>query len=65
MMVVWVFYVLPLLTGIALSPLASGIVALSLNVAAFVTEVHGADPHRGRGHLLSARVPAVHFIFIN
>jgi len=29
MMVVWVLYVLPLLTGIALSPLASGIIALS------------------------------------
>jgi len=43
MMVVWVFYVLPLLTGIALSPLASGIIALSLNVTAFVAEVHGAD----------------------
>jgi His/Glu/Gln/Arg/opine family amino acid ABC transporter permease subunit len=42
MMVVWVFYVLPLLTGIALSPLASGIIALSLNVAAFVAEVYRA-----------------------
>lgn len=42
MIVVWVFYVLPLLTGIALSPLVSGIVALSLNVAAFVAEVYRA-----------------------
>jgi His/Glu/Gln/Arg/opine family amino acid ABC transporter permease subunit len=42
MLVVWVFYVLPLLTGIALSPLASGIIALSLNVAAFVAEVYRA-----------------------
>jgi His/Glu/Gln/Arg/opine family amino acid ABC transporter permease subunit len=42
MMVVWVFYVVPLLTGIALSPLASGIIALSLNVAAFVAEVYRA-----------------------
>jgi len=42
MLVVWVFYVLPLVTGITLSPLTSGIVALSLNVAAFVAEVYRA-----------------------
>lgn len=42
MIVVWVFYVLPLVTGITLSPLTSGIVALSLNVAAFVAEVYRA-----------------------
>jgi His/Glu/Gln/Arg/opine family amino acid ABC transporter permease subunit len=42
MVVVWVFTVLPLVTGIALSPLLSGIVALALNVAAFVAEVYRA-----------------------
>jgi His/Glu/Gln/Arg/opine family amino acid ABC transporter permease subunit len=42
MVVVWVFTVLPLVTGITLSPLLSGIVALALNVAAFVAEVYRA-----------------------
>ena len=42
MVVVWVFTVLPLVTGITLSPLASGIVALTLNVAAFIAEVYRA-----------------------
>lgn len=41
-LVVWVFYVLPLVTGLALSPLASGIVALSLNLGAFTAEVYRA-----------------------
>jgi polar amino acid transport system permease protein len=40
--IVWIFYVLPLLTGITLSPFASGLVALSLNVAAFVSEIYRA-----------------------
>jgi His/Glu/Gln/Arg/opine family amino acid ABC transporter permease subunit len=42
MVVVWVFTVLPLVTGITLSPLLSGIVALTLNVSAFVAEVYRA-----------------------
>ena len=42
MVVVWVFTALPLLTGITLSPLLSGVVALTLNVAAFVAEVYRA-----------------------
>ncbi len=37
--IVWVFYVLPLVTGITLSPFTSGLVALSLNVGAFVAEI--------------------------
>lgn len=42
MVVVWVFTALPLLTGITLSPLLSGVVALTLNVAAFIAEVYRA-----------------------
>jgi polar amino acid transport system permease protein len=42
MVVVWVFTVLPLVTGITLSPLLSGIVALTLNVSAFIAEVYRA-----------------------
>ncbi len=40
--IIWIFYVLPLLTGIVLSPFASGLLALSLNVAAFVSEIYRA-----------------------
>jgi polar amino acid transport system permease protein len=36
---IWVFYVLPILVGITLSPVASGVVALSLNAGAFFAEV--------------------------
>src|SRR5579872_3234183 len=36
---IWVFYVLPILVGISLSPVASGVVALSLNAGAFFAEV--------------------------
>ena len=36
---IWVFYVLPILTGISLSPETSGVVALSLNAGAFFAEV--------------------------
>ncbi len=42
MVVVWVFTALPLVTGITLSPFLSGVVALTLNVAAFVAEVYRA-----------------------
>jgi polar amino acid transport system permease protein len=40
--VVWVFTVLPLTVGITLSPFFSGLVALGLNVAAFMSEVYRA-----------------------
>ncbi|MEI7778390.1 MAG: amino acid ABC transporter permease [Actinomycetes bacterium] len=36
---IWVFYVVPVLFGIVLSPLVSGVVALSLNAGAFFAEV--------------------------
>lgn len=36
---IWVFYVLPLLLHIALSPVTSGVIALSLNASAFFAEV--------------------------
>lgn len=40
--IVWVFYVLPLLTGITLTPFYSGLVALGLNVGAFMSEIYRA-----------------------
>jgi polar amino acid transport system permease protein len=36
---IWIFYVLPILLGINLSPITSGVVALSLNAGAFLAEV--------------------------
>ncbi len=36
---IWIFYVLPLLLGIHLSPDVAGVVTLSLNCAAFLSEV--------------------------
>jgi polar amino acid transport system permease protein len=36
---IWIFYVLPILTGIGLSPVTSGVIALSLNAGAFLAEV--------------------------
>src|SRR5260370_22630645 len=38
--VVWVFTVLPLTTGITLSPFFSGLLALALNVAAFLAAIY-------------------------
>ena len=40
--IAWVFYVLPIMTGIALSPFFSGLVALGLNVGAFMSEIYRA-----------------------
>jgi His/Glu/Gln/Arg/opine family amino acid ABC transporter permease subunit len=42
MQIVWVFTVLPLTTGIMLTPFFSGLVALGLNVAAFMAEIYRA-----------------------
>lgn len=41
-LVFWVFSVLPLITGVALSPLWSGILALTLNLSAFIAEIYRA-----------------------
>jgi His/Glu/Gln/Arg/opine family amino acid ABC transporter permease subunit len=41
-LVLWIFTVLPLLTGLTLSPLLSGIVALTLNLTAFIAEIYRA-----------------------
>ena len=38
LVVYWAFYVLPILTGLGLSPLATGLAALSLNVTAYNAE---------------------------
>ena len=40
--IVWIFYVLPLVTGITLSPFYSGLVAFGLNIAAFMAEIYRA-----------------------
>src|SRR5262245_40710628 len=40
--IVWVFYVLPIMTGITLSPFFSGLVALGFNVGAFMAEIYRA-----------------------
>jgi polar amino acid transport system permease protein len=42
LVVYWVFYVLPILTGLGLSPLATGLAALSLNVTAYNAETFRA-----------------------
>jgi polar amino acid transport system permease protein len=39
---IWILYVLPLLTGITLAPFPSGLLALSLNVAAYLAEIYRA-----------------------
>jgi len=36
---IWIFYVLPNLLGITLSPIQAGVVALSLNAGAFLAEI--------------------------
>jgi polar amino acid transport system permease protein len=41
-LVLWVFTVLPLLTGLTLPPLLSGIVALTANLSAFIAEIYRA-----------------------
>jgi polar amino acid transport system permease protein len=38
----WIFYALPFLTGYSLSPFFSGLIGLTLNVSAFVTEAFRA-----------------------
>ena len=38
----WAFYVLPILTGLGLSPLATGLAALALNVTAYNAETFRA-----------------------
>jgi polar amino acid transport system permease protein len=42
LVVFWVFYVLPILTGLALSPLTTGLLALVLNVTAYNAETFRA-----------------------
>jgi His/Glu/Gln/Arg/opine family amino acid ABC transporter permease subunit len=41
-LVFWVFSVLPLVIGLTLSPLLSGILALTLNLSAFIAEIYRA-----------------------
>src|SRR5512137_1623589 len=42
LVVFWAFYVLPILTGLALSPLTTGLLALALNVTAYNAETFRA-----------------------
>jgi polar amino acid transport system permease protein len=45
LVVYWAFYVLPILTGLGLSPLATGLAALALNVTAYNAETFRAGIH--------------------
>jgi polar amino acid transport system permease protein len=46
----WIYYSLPILTGITFSPFTSAIIALTLNLSAFVSEVYRAGIQSiGRG----------------
>jgi polar amino acid transport system permease protein len=40
--IVWVFYALPLATGLALSPFVSGLLAFGLNTTAYMAEIYRA-----------------------
>ena len=42
LIVYWAFYVLPIMTGLGLSPLATGLAALSLNITAYNAETFRA-----------------------
>ena len=46
LVVYWAFYVMPIWTGLGLSPLATGLAALSLNVTAYNAETFRAGIHR-------------------
>jgi His/Glu/Gln/Arg/opine family amino acid ABC transporter permease subunit len=47
---IWIFYVMPIVLHISLSPVASGVVALSLNSGAFLSEIFRAGLQSiGRG----------------
>ncbi|MEO8305203.1 MAG: amino acid ABC transporter permease [Betaproteobacteria bacterium] len=55
--VVWIFTVIPLLTGVLLSPFFSGLLALGLNVAAFMSEIYRTgiqSVDRGQRHAAQA-----------
>jgi polar amino acid transport system permease protein len=41
-LVFWIFTVLPLITGLALDPFTCGVIALTLNLTAFVAEIYRA-----------------------
>src|SRR5438552_2461663 len=45
LVVFWAFYVLPISTGLGLSPLATGLAALALNVTAYNAETFRAGIH--------------------
>lgn len=69
--IVWIFYCLPIILGLHLSGFASGVVALSLNVAAFYAEAFRAgiqavrvDQHDGAVALGFNRLQALRHIII-
>src|SRR5205085_11787892 len=60
LVVYWAFYVLPIMTGLGLSPLATGLAALSLNVTAYNAETFRAGLNyirRGQIEAAMARSP--------
>jgi polar amino acid transport system permease protein len=48
--ILWIYYSLPILTGLVLSPFVSAAIALALNLSAFVSEIYRAGIQSiGRG----------------
>lgn len=54
LVVYWAFYVLPIIAGVGLSPLATGLAALALNVTAYNAETFRAGLHSIRRGQLDA-----------
>lgn len=40
---IWVFYALPILTGLSLPPFLAGVLTLSLHASAYLAEIYRAD----------------------
>src|SRR5215203_1448 len=40
--ILWIYYSLPILTGVVFSPFVSAVIALTLNLSAFISEVYRA-----------------------
>ena len=50
--IIWIFYVIPVLINVRLSPMAAGVTALALNAGAFLSEIFRAgveSVNRGQG----------------
>jgi His/Glu/Gln/Arg/opine family amino acid ABC transporter permease subunit len=68
---IWIFYVLPILIGVSVSPIVSGVIALSLNSGAFLSEIFRSgleSIHRGQrdaAHVLGlSRIQAYRHVIL-